>query len=172
MALIQDLPSLQGWEAGSGWDGSRNILISEQSRYQWQQLIKSDVARKGEDLQMCSNCGYAKTPYMVQLMWFAYWMCRKVSASFGQFCLTAQEVYQILNYFKSYNAIYFFYLNKKLKLLCGFILSGGAFTWIGNSAFSCQLCEQHTKGPDIWLNGETTIQSCLRCCPFDWELGS
>lgn len=66
MALIQNLPSLQGWEAGSGWDGSRNILISEQSRYQ--QLIKSDVARKGEDLQMCSNCGYAKTPYMVQLM--------------------------------------------------------------------------------------------------------
>lgn len=44
------------------------------------------------------------------------------------------------------------------------------FTWIWNSAFSCQLSQQHTKGPDVRFDSETSVQGCLRCRPFDREL--
>lgn len=46
------------------------------------------------------------------------------------------------------------------------------FTWVWHSALGDKLSQQDTERPDIRFDGEAAIESCLRCGPFNGELGS
>lgn len=80
-------------------------------------------------------------------------------------CLGCQLWFQSPGFFGKGNC-----LNLSLNHQRAFFFSFYFFTWIWNSAFSCQLSQQHTEGPDVRLDGETSIQGGLGRRPLDREL--
>lgn len=83
---------------------------------------------------------------------------------------TDQSIPELMHQTFCFHFFFFFLVHLILAQLSAGVRADS--TWIGNSPFSSQLCEQHAEGPDVRLDGETTVQSCLRRGPLDGELCS